>query len=408
MSIGIETNIIYQGDCKEILKNFPSDSIDLIYVDPPFFSNKTYEIVWGNGAELRAFEDRWKGGIMNYVEWMKERIEQMHRVLKPTGVFVIHLDWHANSYIRVFVLDKLFDNNLVNEIIWCYTGPRKTKNAFARKHDMIYVYSKSKNYPFNSQRVPYKSGLHNIGQVFQSKEKRNQAVRKMEKEGKMLEDWWTDIWATERYRSELMGYPTQKPIKLLERIISAFSKEDSIVLDPMMGGGTTLVATQKLNSSYNLNRRWIGIDVSPLACKLTAKRLRKFGVSSVSIISGLITEKELKKFNHFEFQKWVCDKLFGKISSKKTGDMGIDGYTLDMTPIQVKQSDAIGRVEIDKFGYAVERVKKNKGVFVAFSFGRGANEEVAKAKLERNLDIKLITVKQLLEKQNIEDLLDFK
>lgn len=100
MELGLETNILYQGDNKEILKKFPSDSIDLIYLDPPFFSNKNYEVIWGNGAELHAFEDRWKGGIMNYVSWMRERLEQMYRVLKQTGSIYLHVDWRAVAHLN--------------------------------------------------------------------------------------------------------------------------------------------------------------------------------------------------------------------------------------------------------------------------------------------------------------------
>jgi len=403
MAIGIETDIIYQGDCKEILKKFPPESVDLIYVDPPFFSNKSYEVVWGNGAELKAFEDRWKGGIMNYVEWMKERIEPMFTVLKKSGLFVIHLDWHANSYVRVFILDKLFgENNFRNEIVWHYRTGNVSEKQLQRKHDTLLVYSKSNKWTFNPIEVKeYYSQMY--GPNFKPSFKGRKSGKDEHGDFRIsfIDDVW-DISAVFTLSKEHLDYPTQKPEKLLERIIRMFSNENDLVLDPMMGGGTTLAVAQKLK------RKWIGIDISPLACDMTAKRLRKLGVKEVTVVSGMINEKELRNFKPFEFQKWVCDKIFGRISDRKSSDMGIDGYTFEGIPIQVKQSDGVGRNIVDNFETAIRRVRKNKGFIVAFSFGKGANEEVARVKIDEGIEIKLITVKELLEGQDKEDLLEFK
>lgn len=137
------------------------------------------------------------------------------------------------------------------------------------------------------------------------------------------------------------------------------------------------------------------IDVSRTACKLMVKRMRSMGISP-HIIWGELTEKELKKYPPFEFQNWVCEKLGGRINERKSGDMGIDGWTLDMTPIQVKQSPKVGRNPIDNFQTAIRRQNKKKGIFVAFSFGSGAYEEVARARND-GIEIKLLTVKELLE-----------
>jgi len=103
----MEINAIYEGDNLEVLSKFPDNSVDLIYADPPFFSNKQYEIIWKDGAEIRAFEDRWKGGIENYIAWMEPRIREMHRVLKDTGSMYLHCDWHANAHLRI-LMDKIF------------------------------------------------------------------------------------------------------------------------------------------------------------------------------------------------------------------------------------------------------------------------------------------------------------
>ncbi|MDH5460207.1 MAG: site-specific DNA-methyltransferase, partial [Candidatus Bathyarchaeota archaeon] len=153
----MKPNTIYCGDCAQILASFPECSIDLIYVDPPFFSNRQYEIIWGNGYEFRAFEDRWKGGIKNYIAWMEPKIRECHRVLKPTGTMYLHCDWHANAHLRI-LMDKIFgENYFKNEIIWYYRGGGVPKKDFARRHDTILRYIKSNKYTFNVDevRVPY-------------------------------------------------------------------------------------------------------------------------------------------------------------------------------------------------------------------------------------------------------------
>lgn len=120
--VSFKPNTIYAGDCKEVLRHFPENCVDMVYADPPFFSNEQYEVIWGDGYELRAFEDRWKGGIQNYIAWMKERIIECHRVLKDTGLFYLHCDWHAGHYLKV-MCDEIFGyNNFRNEIVWCYSG----------------------------------------------------------------------------------------------------------------------------------------------------------------------------------------------------------------------------------------------------------------------------------------------
>ncbi len=289
MTVGLETNILYQGDCKIILKNLPADSVDLIYIDPPFFSNKTYEVIWGNGAELKAFEDRWKGDIMNYVSWMVDRIEQMHRILKPTGSFYLHCDWRAVANLKV-ECDKIFgENNFQNWIIWSFKGGGSSKDKFARRHNDILFYTKSKKYTFNPDniRVPYTTFLKRSGKWGWGHHKGVEKSYAPNPKGKIPEDVW-EIAPINSMSKERLGYPTQKPEELLSRIILASTNEGDIVLDAMMGGGTTLAVAQKLN------RKWIGIDVSPLACEMTAKRLRKLGVADIQIVSGEITEAKLR------------------------------------------------------------------------------------------------------------------
>ena len=115
-------NKLILGDNLEIMRTLESESVDLIYLDPPFFSNRNYEVIWGDEGEIRSFKDRWSGGIDYYIAWLKERVTEMHRVLKKTGSIFLHCDWHADAYIRVYVLDRIFwEKNFRNGIAWCYT-----------------------------------------------------------------------------------------------------------------------------------------------------------------------------------------------------------------------------------------------------------------------------------------------
>jgi len=443
-------NTIYCGDCAEVLQRFPDGCVDLIYADPPFFSNKAYEVLWGNGYELRAFEDRWKGGIQNYIAWMEPKLRECHRVLKKTGSMYLHCDWHAGHYLKV-LMDRIFGDRLVNDIIWkrttAHTGEGEIQK-YGTVHDNILFYTKTERYTFNPQYTPHdeayvKKFYRNVdkdGRRWMSDNITGSGVRRGEtgkpwrginptargrhwmvapakleelnKQGRiifpsrpggmprykryldemrglLLQDIWIDIPPIQAHSKERLGYPTQKPEKLLERIVTASSNATDVVLDPFCGCGTTLVVAQRLG------RRWIGIDVSPTACKLMGDRLRKMH-AQYNIVGLPKTVEELRALQPFEFQNWVFEKLHGRINPKKVGDMGIDGWVELDVPLQVKQSDGVGRNVIDNFETAIQRSGKKRGVIVAFSFGSGAYEEVARARNEMGLDIKLKTVEDIL------------
>jgi len=453
----MEVNSIYEGDNLEILSKFPDNSIDLIYADPPFFSNKHYEVIWDDGAEVRAFQDRWQGGIEHYITWMEPRLRECWRVLKPTGSMYLHCDWHANAHLRI-LMDKIFgEKNFINEIIWKRIfGAGKSSQYASRRFganiDTIFLYSKSSKYYLSTLRELSESEINEKFNLIDSKgnryyddsahifrpqglgarpnlcyewkgfKNRSSAGWTMKKdrleeeygkgnivilsngklqrrkylrdyEGMSISNLWDDIPPV--VGNESLGYPTQKPVALLIRIISASSKEGDVVLDPFCGCGTTLAAAQKLK------RRWIGIDVSPTACKLMVRRIRQqFSISS-HLIKGKVDLSYVKKLEPFEFQNWVVvDKFYGTVSRTKSGDMGIDGITpqvLGGYPIQVKQSEDVGRNVIDNFLSAMQRMKKDKGYIVAFSFGKGAHEEVARLKNEGKINIILRTVQDLLD-----------
>jgi DNA modification methylase len=262
-------NKLILGDNLEILKRIESETIDLIYLDPPFFSNRNYKVVWGDEGEVRSFRDRWTGGIDQYIAWLKERVLEMHRILKPTGNIFLHCDWHADAYIRVEILDKIFGmKNFVNEIVWCYKSGGATEKHFARKHDNIYLYSKTpRRNKFNLTKeksymgVGYNTGNKKVTLYDDSDGKGPYTLTN-------VKDWW-EVPMLATSSKERIGYPTQKPEALLQRIIECASNEGDTVLDPFVGGGTTVAVANKLN------RKWIGIDQSAQAIKVTEMRLKK-------------------------------------------------------------------------------------------------------------------------------------
>jgi len=403
-----KTNAIYCGDCQKVLPNhIPEKSADLIYMDPPFFSNKHYELVWGNGHELRAFEDRWKGGIENYISWMEPKLRECRRVLKDTGSMYLHCDWHANAHLRI-LMDGIFGtNHFQNEIVWCYEIGGKSHKRFGRKHDNIYFYTKTDDFVFNvdAVKIPRKSNSHMKtveidGKRYQEKvdAKSGKTYRYLINDGKIPDDFWIDIMQLNWEAKERLGYPTQKPEALLERIIKASSNPGDIVLDPFCGGGTTIAA------AYKLGRKYIGIDVSPTACKLMLRRVHRIDgtipYDKKTIIGYPLSLKQVKSLTPFEFQNYVCELILARPSATKTGDLGVDGWLLDGRPLQVKQSESVGRNVVDNFETAIKRKNKTEGIIVAYSFGKGAYEEVARAQHD-GLKIELRTIDDILSEEEI-------
>ena len=457
-------NRLILGDNLEILKSMESDSVDLIYLDPPFFSNRNYEVIWGDTGEIRSFQDRWSGGISHYIDWLKERVIEMHRVLKPTGSIFLHCDWHANAYIRVHILDRIFgEDNFRNEIVWKRAETVKGNFGQGKKSldyntDTIFFYSKSNKTLFHQPFTNYSKEyieksykyIESDGRRYQliaidgpggaskgnpqyevmgitrywrySKEKMDKLIKQGlivqtkpgnvprkkqyldEGKGVPLQNLWDDVPSLQSQSSERIGYPTQKPEALLERIINMASNEGDIVLDPFAGGGTTIAVADKLN------RQWIGIDQSPMAVKVTELRLQK----QTDLFTAPYTV-QLHKYDYdtlrykdaFEFESWIVQQFGGTGNVKQRGDFGLDGKMGDNTPIQVKRSDNIGRNVIDNFLSAVQRYDKNLfmknvkaknpvGYIIAFSFGKGAIEEAARLKNEDNTIVKLVKVEDIV------------
>lgn len=395
------SNHLYRGDCLSVLDRIPDNSIDFVYIDPPFYSQRYYETFWGEDAERYAFADRWRGGIQTYLNYLVERIRKLHYKLKPSGGICLHLDWHVCHYVKV-ELDKIFGyQNFQNEIIWHYTNKLGTGGkVLDRQHDTLLWYTKDKNtdYPFNFLKEPVKLPKPQpVTRKVGGKRMwlRDAAGRRLYKKSvmKRIGDVW-DLPIINPMSKERIGYPTQKPLALLERIISFFTNKGDLVLDAFCGCGTTLEAAQRLG------RRWIGIDISQTAIRVVENRIRKVGAAPTQVHGMVESEDDLRAMDWREFQNWAVDAIQGRHSPRKIADMGIDGFTfMENHPIQVKQIDGVGRPVIDNFVGVLDRQKDKRGIIIALEFTRGAQAEVARLKREADIEIELISCKRLLREE---------
>jgi DNA modification methylase len=329
------------------------------------------------------------------VNWMRDRMHEIYRVLKQTGSLYLHCDWHASHYLKVMLDDIFGDNHFQNEIVWYYRGAGVSPRRWARRHDTLLYYRKGKDWTFNvdSVRTEYAETTkerfsHYIGNV---RKGGDFGPQQLNPKGKHPDDVWEIPILAPSDRNRL-GYPTQKPEPLLERVLLASSNKGDVVLDPFAGCGTTLVVAERLK------REWIGIDISPTAVGLMKQRMSKVGAHNVKLVGMPVSVDQLKALKPFEFQNWVIQRMHGTHAPRKAGDMGIDGYSFfHHLPIQVKQSEHVGRNVVDNFETAIERASADSGFIVGFSFTRGAREEVARVQsASKQLNIRLVTVSELL------------
>ena len=300
--MNFESQTIWTGDCLDIMRGMNSDSVDLIYLDPPFNSKANYAAPIGSKAAGAAFKDTWGlddvklvwhgeikhaypglyalltatrgihgASMMSYLIYMAIRVMEMRRLLKSDGSIYLHCDPTASHYLKL-LMDAVFGKaNFKNEIVWCYTTPSNAKRHYPKKHDIIFYYSKNKDRcAFNHDdpllRTPYKRGSKLDGKGWDTGKAYSQdEVNK----GKLSPDWWDGFTPVQRLLKERTGYPTQKPLSLLRRIIAGSSHEGGMVLDPFCGCATTCIAAEQLN------RRWVGIDTSEKTAALVKLRLRK-------------------------------------------------------------------------------------------------------------------------------------
>ena len=301
--LNIKNRTIFCKDNLDVLQGINSESIDLIYLDPPFNKKKTFTAPIGSGAEGASFKDYFReedvkdewvetikedhielynflNGVKSihnnnhycYLCYMAIRLIEMRRVLKDTGSIYFHCDPTMSHYVKI-MMDTIFgEDNFRNEIVWCYHGPGSPKmRQFNRKSDNILWYSKGETWTFNADnvRVKYKDEKQSLRRAMSTDgEFSQEEVEEYRKRGKVPENWW-EMRIAARSKKEYVGYPTQKPLALLDRIIKASSNEGDVVLDAFCGCATTCVAAERLN------RKWVGIDISIKAYDLVKDRLKK-------------------------------------------------------------------------------------------------------------------------------------
>jgi DNA modification methylase len=474
----VETNVLYYGDNLDILRRYvPDGSVDLVYLDPPFNSNRDYNVIFRDesgrksDAQIVAFDDTWHWGpgpeahyayltntalnqgrvpspvstivaalragigenqMMAYLVEMAVRLVELHRVLKPTGSLYLHCDPTASHYLKV-VLDAIFDaRNFRNETVWrrftSHNDARQGLARYGRVHDLLLFYGKSADVTWNQQYVPvgdehlvggYKRVELGTGRRYMEADltankpggdtdyewkgvrpykgrhwaysKAN--LEKFDAEGRLiyrrtgmprlklfldelkgvgLQDVWTDIPPVSA-SSERLGYPTQKPVALLERIIAASSNPGDIVLDPFCGCGTALVAAQKLD------RKWVGIDVTYLSIAVMKARLKdSFGLTDVEVI-GQPTEVEGARAmlvgtgleGQYQFQWWALDLVGAQPqggTQKKGADKGVDGI-INFTGVGGKMESVIVSVKSGHVGAAM--VQQMKGAMATHGAAMG-------------------------------------
>lgn len=349
-------NSLYYGDCLEIMYEWPSSFIDLCYLDPPFNSSADYNILFGQDSDhvsTIAFEDTWHwdvaaqerieeigrasqnpardairglyailgdSGMMAYLSYMAERLIEIKRVLKDTGSIYLHCDPTAAHYLKI-MMDSIFGaGNFRNEIIWrigWISGYKSQKRGWIRNHDTLLYYTMSSKSieRFNKEYIPYAPDYV------------RRDGKKPTGKGIPIEDTWNcsnadvlDSIMIKSFSKEKLGYPTQKPIALLERIINASSNKGEIVLDPFCGCGTSVMAAE------NLGRKWIGIDISPFAIDLISTKRLGHKVEINGIPGDIQTAERMAREKPFDFEKWAITRISGMApNSKQRNDGGIDG-----------------------------------------------------------------------------------
>ena len=386
-------NRLLWGDNLHVMRQLPSDSIDLIYIDPPFFSGREYNVIFGDQNELRSFSDIWEGGMPGYLIWLNARLYEMKRLLKKTGCLAVHLDRHAGHYVKI-ELDKIFGySSFVNEIIWYYKTGGTSKRWLGRKHDTILVYSKTSKYKFNVQKeksyLSHKYGFSNV-EIFEDDVGPYTLVG--------MRDVW-DIPALRGNQPESINYPTQKPEAILERMISLFTDKNDTVADFFSGGGTTAAVAQRME------RHWISCDQSRVAVAITADRLTQqveeksgvlFAVPDFTVEHwGVYEAERLSEAPLDQFRSFVL-RCFGARDEKQ--DERIHGYK-GAIPVWVgsqELSSSVSSTEVQEFANAIRKTLRYKqdnlrdGIMLAWAFGPDATEAAERLRRLEQTDLNFI------------------
>jgi site-specific DNA-methyltransferase (adenine-specific)/adenine-specific DNA-methyltransferase len=425
----IETGVIYCADNLAVMKTLPNESIDLIYIDPPFNTRSVQKAVeWDEEVQGLEYYDSYGKGIMSYVAFMKERLQQMHRLLKDSGSLFVHVDYRSVHYLKQ-ALDEIFgqgknidqgSKHLINEIIWHYdTFHGRVKKYLPRKHDTILVYSKTKTPTFHrlfdtevEDTIDGKrwakyivNGNQILGKNMPIQDSRFvRYIKRFQKQkghypkdedivleinGQTIDDVW-DIKAIDpKDKKERIGYPTQKPIELLERIIKIASNEGDVIADFFCGCGTAISAAQKLK------RRWIGVDASKKAAKVMRKRMERD--HQIQIHESTLEKANLDAVFAMDFKEFQVAMIhyIGGISNNPNGpDGGQDGVMADTgEPIAVNQ----WTTHSSEFSKFYRKLKKHEqGTYIAYDFTSGVKEEVMRLKIQEGIECRLYTVGDIL------------
>jgi len=347
----MDINQTYRGSCTEKLKEIKGGTVDLIYFDPPFYTQKKHTLSTRDNTKKYEFSDTWNS-LDDYIQLIENCLTECKRVLKSTGSVFLHCDKIASHYIRV-TLDKVFGRKQFrSEIIWSYKRWSNSKKGLLNAHQNIYFYSKSNDFKFNQIYTDY-SPTTNIDQILQDRERtaNGKSVYKKDKLGNIvlgkakkgvpLSDIWEIPYLNPKAK-ERVGYPTQKPVLLLNRIIEIASNEGDLVIDPFCGSGTTCVAAKKLNRNY------IGIDISQEAIDLANKRLEEMIITDSALL------KKGKK-SYIEKSDYEIALLKSIDALPVQRNSGIDGFLKNHfqdkpVPVKIQNkyeslTDAIEKIE---------------------------------------------------------------
>lgn len=354
----LQSKNLILADCLDGLKSFGSSTCDMIYLDPPFFTNKKHSSSTRDGTKHFSFTDVWYNAE-DYVDFMHDRLLEMRRVLKSSGTIFFHGD-HNNTHLARLVLDEVFGvSNFVSEIIWHYKRWSNPKRGLLQQHQNILVYSKTPDFKWNTIFTDY-SPTTNIDQIMQKRgrDERGKAIYQRdasgntvyadEKRGVPLGDVWEIPFLNPKAK-ERTGYPTQKPILLLEKIIGLATDEGDLVLDPFCGSGTTLVAAKLMD------RKYVGLDISPDAIHLSESRLAQ----PIRTESGLL-KKGIESYENKD--PWIEGHLVGFSYVRVRRNTGIDALInekIDGKPCFIRvqrQGESLGQA-----ARALMKATANKG-----------------------------------------------
>ena len=428
------TNRLYFGDCLDVMReDIPDESVDLIYLDPPFNSKRLYNAYIG-GAQWVAFNDTWQwyeavedfhdiasdvdladtmeglrrilGESPNlaYLSYMANRLRECRRVLRSTGSIYLHCDPTMSHYLKV-VMDAIFGGrHFINEAIWHYRKWSTGKYGFQRNHDVILFYSKSDSrervfnqlYMDRAASTVKRFGEGRIESGYDESGRRIPSITSGVSKGVRQDD----VWPIARVPPIKQIYPTEKPLRLLERVIRASSNEGDIVLDPFCGCGTTIHAAQLLG------RQWIGIDVCVNACKVIEKRLGEnfadiwADVEYIGMPKTAEDAHELADIDKFRFERWAASLVDGMEANKKQrGDQGIDGrgrlpirkgVFIDVVS-QVK-GGSTGPGDVQAFNGARQQASADLGIFICFGNRVTANMRNAAVSAGRFMEVPRVQI----------------